>query len=203
VNSLVGLTLQPDGKALLVGTEVNTWKFAVARFTGDSTLLAASLPKHAALANLASNQVQPLLAEAEARWQAAGVDTSALAGIDLRIADLGGMALGLASGNTIWLDANAAGWDWFVDPTPWEDPEFTTPGSQGEQHCMDLLTVLEHEVGHLLGLEHTASGVMVDTLATGTRRTPSSDGALGDTAMRDRIFADILTSLPAAFPTSL
>jgi uncharacterized delta-60 repeat protein len=174
VNALVGLTLQPDGKALLVGMEVNTYKFAVARFTGDSTLLAASLPKHAALANLASNEVQPLLAAAEARWRAAGADTSVLGAIDIHIADLGGKTLGLASGHTIYLDDNAAGWGWFVDPTPWDDSEFTTPGNQGEQHRMDLLTVLEHEVGHLLGKEHEANGIMAETLTPGTRRTAST-----------------------------
>jgi hypothetical protein len=37
---------------------------------------------------------------------------------------------------------------------------------------MDLLTVLEHEVGHLLGKEHQAHGVMAETLSPGTRRTP-------------------------------
>jgi len=31
---------------------------------------------------------------------------------------------------------------------------------------------LEHEVGHLLGYEHEARGVMTETLATGTRRAP-------------------------------
>jgi hypothetical protein len=38
--------------------------------------------------SLRSDPVRPLLAEALARWQAAGVDTSALHGIDVRIADL-------------------------------------------------------------------------------------------------------------------
>src|SRR5207237_5891771 len=94
--------------------------------------LAASLPAHAVSTSITSDQVQPLLAEAEARWQAAGVDTSILGAIDIRIANLGGTTLGLASGNTIWLDDNAAGWGWFVDPTPHNDSEFTSPGDQGE-----------------------------------------------------------------------
>jgi hypothetical protein len=83
-----------------------------------------------------------------------------------------------------------------------DDSEFTTPGNQGERKSSDLLTFREHELGHLLGLEHTASGVMVDTLATGTRRTPSSDVVLGDMAVRDGIFADIATSLTTAFSTA-
>jgi hypothetical protein len=43
---------------------------------------------------------------------------------------------------------------WFLDPTPWGDSEFTTPGNQGKQQRMDLLTVLMHQLGHLLGYEH-------------------------------------------------
>ena len=70
------------------------------------------------------------------------------------------------------LDTNAAGWGWFVDATPHNDSEFVTPGNQGEQHRIDLLTVLEHELGHLLGSEHTDSGVMEESLTVGTRRTP-------------------------------
>ena len=42
--------------------------------------------------------------------------------------------LGLASGHTIWLDDNAAGWGWFVDKTPHIDSEFTTRGNQGERN---------------------------------------------------------------------
>src|SRR5262249_24457258 len=120
---------------------------------------------------LRTDQVKPVLAAALARWQAAGVNTLALRGIDVRIADLGGTMLGLASGHTIWLDDNGAGWGWFVDKTPWEDSEFTRAGNQGEVGRMDLLTVLEHEVGHLLGREHEAAGVMQATLDTGIRRT--------------------------------
>jgi hypothetical protein len=143
------------------------------RIIAGAPLEAASIGHNTAVATLTSQQVYSLLPEAIHRWQAAGVDTSALAGIDIRIADLAGTTLGLASGHTIWLDSNAAGWGWFVDPTPWENSEFTTPGNQGEQNRMDLLTVLDHELGHVLGYEHEATGVMQDTLAPGVRESPN------------------------------
>ena len=97
-----------------------------------------------------------------------------LGNLQIGIADLGGTTLGLASGHTIWLDDNAAGWGWFVDPTPADDSEFTTPGNQGEKNRMDLLTVIEHEMGHLVGLDHDdgKDDVMGVSLATGTRRMP-------------------------------
>lgn len=125
-------------------------------------------------------QLQPLLVEAISRWKSAGFDVTLLKGINLQIADLPGNTLGQAQGNTITLDTNAAGWGWFVDKTPGNDSEFRTRGNQGEQGSMDLLTVLEHEVGHMLGYDHQQSGVMVDTLFAGIRRLPTSDISLPD-----------------------
>jgi hypothetical protein len=86
-----------------------------------------------------------------------------------------------------------------VDTTPGDDAEFTTPGDQGEQDRIDLLTVLEHALGHLLGFRHTDSGVRAETLAAGTRRVPSSNADLVDLAMLDWVFADGRTSLAASF----
>lgn len=136
-----------------------------------AALQAESSSAAAVTSPLGLDQVQPLIAAALARWQAAGVDTSGLGNLQVGIADLGGTTLGMASGHTIWLDDNAAGWGWFADATPGGDSEFTTPGDQGEQGRMDLLTVLEHEIGHLLGRDHEAEGVMQHTLTAGTRRT--------------------------------
>ena len=97
---------------------------------------------------------------------------------------------GLAAGHAIYLDANAAGWGWFVDPTPCDDSQFTTPGNKGEQHRMDLLTALEHEVVHLLGKEHKAGGVMAETLSPGTRRTPFADSYTDWLPVVDALFAE-------------
>ena len=74
---------------------------------------------------------------------------------------------------------------------PGDDSEFTTPGNQGEPAAadIDLLTVLEHEVGHLLGFDHHATGVMEDTLAAGTRKTPTGHWSDQDLALVDMVFA--------------
>ena len=93
----------PDGSA--TGQESIFFR----RINAGSPLEAASLGHNDAAATLTSGQVDSLLPEAIHRWQLAGIDTSALAGLDIRIADLSGATLGLAYGHTIWLDASADG----------------------------------------------------------------------------------------------
>jgi hypothetical protein len=96
-------------------------------------------------------------------------------------------------------NVNAAGRSWFVHPTAGDDSEFTMPGNQGEMNRMDLLTVLEHELDHMLGSEHTAPGVVPETVLPGSRCVPSSGSYMMDVAVLDWVFANSKTTLAARF----
>ena len=104
----------------------------------------------------------------------------------LSFAVLAGGALGQATGSTITLDTNAAGNGWFIDSTPADNSEFlptsdaniwqARAGSEAAGK-IDMLSVLLHEYGHVLGIEHSADqhASMATTLTPGTRRMPSAD----------------------------
>jgi hypothetical protein len=133
------------------------------RIIADDPLEAASIGHKAAVAAPTSQLVDPLLPEAVRRCQVAGVDNSGMGSIQIQIADLGGTTLGLAAGHTIWLDANAAQWGWYIDPTPHDEIGFPTRVNQGAQSRMDLLTAPDHELGHLLGRDRGDGGVRAGT----------------------------------------
>jgi hypothetical protein len=89
--------------------------------------------------------------------------------------------------DTIFLDANAKGWGWFIDATPGQDNEFPVQAAKTEELAtsgpaasrMDLLTVIMHEMGHLLGHEDLDSqaspyDLMSAELPVGVRRLPDS-----------------------------
>jgi hypothetical protein len=101
---------------------------------------------------------QAALREAQRLWIEAGAPAAGVAGISIRIADLDGLTLGFAEDRVIVLDRDAAGWGWSLDPR--------AAVSAGR---IDLLTVLVHELGHVLGLTHADSGLMFEALAPGVR----------------------------------
>ncbi len=107
-----------------------------------------------------------------------------LADVSVKIADLPGNLLGEAYGRTILIDRNAAGYGWFIDPTPQDDSEFTPlasgalvaqPQSAADRHA-DLLTTVMHEMGHILGYADGQDGLMGAALPLGVRWPSAADG---------------------------
>ena len=159
----------------LFGSTKSTWKPIVGDWNGyGSSLMAASVKKaDSSTTSVTSNALQTLVSEAISRWVAAGLSSSQaalLSSVKFVITDLAGANLGLADGNVIYIDANAAGNGWYIDSTPSDDAEFA---SKSSAKGIDLLTVLEHEMGHILGLDDLnslANDVMARTLEAGIRR---------------------------------
>jgi hypothetical protein len=133
---------------------------------------------------LAEADLQPIVAEAIARWAAAGLNAETVAKLQqvrFVIGDLTGSTLGDAEGNRVQLDINAAGHGWFIDQTPALDEEFvSSAGTTGQTAVdaravdqIDLLTVVEHELGHIAGfddLDALTDNVMSGELGVGIRR---------------------------------
>jgi hypothetical protein len=108
----------------------------------------------------------------------------AIRDISFEITDLPGKTLGRATSTTITIDADAAGLGWFIDTTPLENEEFSIPMSPTELAASadslghdryDLLTVVMHELGHVLGRQHEADAtqLMNETISPGIRRLAS------------------------------
>ena len=156
-----------------------------------------------------------LLDEAAARWSAVvgseAID-AALAGGSIEIADLGGLRLAEVEAGTIRLDWTAAGHGWYVDATPEDDVGFhrsgdptrlVAAGGSPASEGIDLLSVLIHEIGHLLGFDdapaETDDEIALEPfLAPGERVLPPAgeatgserrgDPMLGELGLRDLLF---------------
>jgi predicted outer membrane repeat protein len=98
------------------------------------------------------------------------------------VTDLADGTLGMAQGDTVYLDSNAAGYGWFADSTPNADEEYQLSADGKELKAVaseaidriDLLTVVEHELGHVLGhvdVEAALESIMSESLPSAVRRS--------------------------------
>ncbi len=133
-------------------------------------------------------QVQSLLSKAIAGWRAAGLDAAdvrRLQGVKVQVGNLGTSILGLEAADVITINQTAAGYNWYVNASAGSSQAFGLVGPGGEELAgprspaagrVDLLTVLEHELGHVIGLSDNAqAGDLMDiTLGLGVRRAPTA-----------------------------
>src|SRR5262249_55290056 len=87
-----------DDQKSKTGT-LNSWSLTITRGVGPAPLSADTAGPGTTAPALSESQVAPLLAEALARWQAAGVDISRLSNVRVEVVNLPGSALGMAAGN--------------------------------------------------------------------------------------------------------
>ncbi|MEN3272141.1 MAG: large repetitive protein, partial [Actinomycetota bacterium] len=122
-------------------------------------------------------QLNAAFVTAKATWLAVEPNAD-FSGVTVRTADLPDLELGHHDGRTITIDTDAAGWGWSV----------SYPGDTTGRH-MDLTTVVLHELGHMLGLDH-GTGLMDPTLQASQIESPTStDVTLGASPDDDALTA--------------
>ena len=175
------------GGASYDSVTVKTDDPAVGELPAGENLLAASIASAPVGIEgaLSEAMLAPFIDEAIRRWtESLGLAEGALLALEsvsFQVADLEGPTLGRVNEDTVWLDATAAGHGWFIDETPEDDTEFRAHGPDGALRAtptgeaagaIDLLSVVTHELGHVLGLD--SHELLSPTLDTGLRLLPNA-----------------------------
>ena len=160
----------------------------------SETVSSATTMASTVATSIDQRQLDSIVSAAIQRWSATGLtphQLTTLRGIKFEIADLQGAYLGEADGNRILVDTNAQGKGWFIDANPLSDSSFaravsatrlyTDPMNAAAGH-VDLLTAIEHEMGHRLGLDDSYAAkdrdsIMYGYLTVGERRLPAQGQA--------------------------
>ncbi|MEO5610974.1 MAG: Calx-beta domain-containing protein, partial [Ornithinibacter sp.] len=153
-------TAEPDESVMLVlsGPAGAGLGRAVGRATildDDSRLVASAVGPGTTAADrlVAPNAriVDAALRAAREQWLATGASPAVLHGVTVVFDEMGGADLAQTVGRSIRLDVDAAGWGWLL------------PGD-AHRGTVDLVSVLLHELGHVLGHGHDDGGVMEPVL---------------------------------------
>jgi hypothetical protein len=174
VNKSFTVTLAgPSGATLGSSTSTVTITGTTAQVAVGTAPVGVSVPP------LSADELQPVVAAAEQRWAALGASPAQLAADQFMITTLlPSGEIGFTDGNTIYIDATAAGFGWYTgvgSAGVFGSDGLALPGGPAVGH-MDLLTVVLHEIGHTLGLPDDCGcgpygTLMQATLPAGVRRS--------------------------------
>jgi len=125
----------------------NTSEFSASVVVASALLAPAEVQRESSSATLDAADLTPLVWQAIAAWESAGLDAvgvAALQSLSFEIADLPGRYLGWAMRDRIVLDIDAVGYGWYVADARGEvSDEFEISDLKSQ---MDLLTAVMHEM---------------------------------------------------------
>ncbi len=165
---------------------------------------------------LTQSQLTPVVNAAILMWEQAGISQAQVAQLRATSISIGKISAFDELGDTsatgkITIDATADGDGWYISADPFSNAGFTQIPGTSEYVAksgpasteVDLLTVVLHEMGHILGLNDLdpnlySDTLMTETLSVGVRRLPISYDAAIALQQQDTASAKIAAAQKAA-----